>query len=191
MHSALAAPRTDLCKMWYPPCLYEMRWLCVGCAEVRSQKCVFCIRYPSDSHVFEMVLHRLRRGQTALCTSLTMVILSLWLTQKCVHNTPETLSGQASAAPRTGLISENWTNPNTKNKVRINQCRPCRRLNSILLRLIEKQFVDQRLAVPRSDLSKKNKNSNNMQGRRVKVGSGANLGTVLDWQIDNELKRGG
>ncbi len=40
-------------------------------------------------------------------------------------------------------------------------------------------------AVPKTEL----KNPNNMQGQWVKVGSDVNLGTILDRQIDNKLKR--
>ncbi len=34
-------------------------------------------------------------------------------------------------------------------------------------------------------------NPNNMEGQWVEVGSDVNLGTILDWQIDNKLKREG
>ncbi len=45
-------------------------------------------------------------------------------------------------------------------------------------------------AEARSELNQ-SKNPNNMQGQWVKVGGGANLGTVLEWQVDNELKSEG
>ncbi len=146
--SALAAPRTDLWKVWYPLCLYEVRWLCIGCAEVRSLKCVssmvsFWNGSASAAPRIDRLLYLPYYGNFPLMTDPKMCSQHSW-------DSEWTGIGCAEDGSHFRKLNQ----PKYKNKVRINQCRLCRRLNLIVHWLIEKQFVDQQSAVPRSGLSR-------------------------------------